>query len=107
MSLHEIPSSKWANGKVQKVVISKSFGNSYPEKKYSQNGVCSINHPRDKIHQVLVDLYCGVGLFALSAVNDFERIYGVEVCFQFRNGRGSVLLRAERLYTKDDDIQEV
>ena len=28
--------------------------------------------------QVLVDLYCGVGLFAISAAKHFQRIFGVE-----------------------------
>lgn len=29
--------------------------------------------------EVLVDLYCGVGLFSLSGANHFQRIFGVEV----------------------------
>ncbi|CAK9036386.1 tRNA (uracil(54)-C(5))-methyltransferase (Transfer RNA methyltransferase 2) (tRNA(m5U54)-methyltransferase), partial [Durusdinium trenchii] len=29
--------------------------------------------------EVLVDLYCGVGLFAISAAKHFQRIFGVEV----------------------------
>lgn len=47
-----------------------------------------------------MDLYCGVGLFALSAVNDFERVYGVEVCFQFRNGRGVGFVEAVEVVYK-------
>lgn len=29
--------------------------------------------------EVLVDLYCGVGLFAISAAGPFKKIFGIEV----------------------------